>query len=62
MRGASSGRVVVLFDSRWSAPSPYHYAGKRPSFTLFVIFVHRNAQDPGWLLDNNLWLAYRHPE
>ena len=57
MRSPHAGRVVVLFDRRWNAPSAYHYVGKQPSQTKFVVFVHAKAGASNWLSDGNVWVA-----
>jgi len=59
---SSHGRVIVLFDPRWHAPSAYHYVGKQPSATEFVIAVHSGPTPKVTESDGNVWLAYGHGE
>ena len=51
------GHVVVLFDPRGHPPSGYHYVGRQPSYSFFVVFVHANGQARSWVSDGNVWVA-----
>jgi hypothetical protein len=59
---SSRGRVVVLVDPRWNAPSAYHYVGKQPSATMFLVAVHSGPHFNFTESDGNVWLAYGHGE
>jgi hypothetical protein len=57
MRSPHGGHVIVLFDPRGHPPSGYHFVGKPPSYSFFVVFVHADAQARAWVSDGNVWVA-----
>lgn len=57
MRSPHGGQVIVLFDPRDHPPSGYHFVGKQPSYSFFVVFVRANSQARAWVSDGNVWVA-----